>query len=288
MRKLGFVLTILLSFILCGSLELVSGDFSLQYISTFEFWFKLTANLTANFLVLYTVADKDIVDSYEKNKTIVDNDRELRETVDTSVYPDFDEYLAIENKQRKIIAWKAYISHQIFKLEKKAKLKDNEIYWYGTEEEKKENKYCKKRKQLEFKMSDEYINRNIIFIKIRYYKLKKYVVLTGCEQQSKEYRLTTNRSWKIINDNKYRFLISTAFTMFLSSFIPDIKDFTYATAIVFACKIFILTWNLFVGKNYAISYQRNTIIPDQKYRKDVLTKYLIWRKNNTKELSNQC
>ena len=284
MRKIGFVLTILLSFVLCGSLELVSGGFNLQYLETAEYWFKLVANLTANFIVLYTVADKDIVDSYEKNEEIVKNDKELKEAVETGVYPDFDEYLALENKNRKIVAWKAYIAHKIFKLEKKAKLKDNEVYWYGTDEEKAENKYCKKRKQLEFKMSDEYVNRNIIFIKIKYYKLKKYVVLTGCEQNSNEYKLTTNRSWKIINDNKYRFLISTAFTVFLSSFIPDMKDFTYATLIVFACKIFILTWNLFVGKNYAVSYQRNTILPDQKYRKDILTKYFIWRKNKQKEV----
>lgn len=277
-RKIGFVLTILFSFILIGLLEFVSCGFSLEYLTTFEFWFKLTTCTFANFLILYTTADKDITDSYEKNEEICKTENSLKSIIKTSVYPDFDDYLSELNRKRKADAWKDKISRKISKLDKKANLKDNETLWYGTEEQKSENLYCKKRKQLEYKMSDEYINKHILFIHIKYNKLKKYVILTGCDQRADDYKLTTNQGWRIIKDNKYRIFMSMVITLTLASLIPDLKTFTWVALIIFGFKLLVLLYNFISGKQYAIHYQRNIILPDFKYREDIIIDYLKWKK----------
>jgi hypothetical protein len=68
-------------------------------------------------------------------------------------------------------------------------------------------------------------------------------------------------------------------TLTLSSLIPDLKDFTWVMLIVFGFKVFILAYNFIVGKQYAIHYQRYIILPDFKYREDIIIDYLKWKKN---------
>lgn len=86
---------------------------------------------------------------------------------------DFPDYIEnVKNREIKIEAYKNKINVQITKLESKAKPMDRALYF--TKDEKKyemrdNNPYCIKRKDLEYKKSDEYIEANYDYLDITGY-----------------------------------------------------------------------------------------------------------------------
>lgn len=86
---------------------------------------------------------------------------------------DFPDYIEnVKNREIKIEAYKKKINAQIKKLESKAKAIDRALYF--TKDEKKfelrdKNTYCIKRKDLEYKKSDEYIEANYEYLDVTGY-----------------------------------------------------------------------------------------------------------------------
>ena len=106
----------------------------------------------------------------------VDSDKQLEEKKNTYNALNknknelvFNKYvIEVFNPKQKKIAYKAYINRKIYWLNKFAKNKSKLLYSNGTEEEKAKDKYCIKRAELERLKSDEYIDKNIESIVIKY------------------------------------------------------------------------------------------------------------------------
>ena len=158
--------------------------------------------------------------------------------------------------------------------------KDREILWFGTEEQKQENKYCRKRTNLLYKLSDEFINKNIAFLRVKYVKLRRYEVTHGCKQKYDNYKLTTKRNFKIAVDNLPKIMQSLAFVLMISTFMFDYKEFTVLVLISFAVKLGSLCLSIYNGIAYGVSYVANTLLPDFQYRLNVIINYLNWKIKN--------
>ena len=133
---------------LVGLLELVALGFDPSELENPSWWAKLFFNILANFVILYSVAYDKIINSYKKNPEIVSRKHQIEKEVRETIRADFDDYIKEDNKQRKIDAWKDYITKKIAKLEKRRTRRNHEIVDYGKTKDIKNNKYYKKRKYL--------------------------------------------------------------------------------------------------------------------------------------------
>ena len=278
-KKILYGMVSLLCLILIGLSEFVVAGFDTSIFCTASYWYSLIASTIACALILYSTATNDI-DNYKlKDEKLVKLKDELDDHVNKNVENDFEKFLVEENQKRKIYAWKQKISNKINRIEKFSKVKDIELYYSNEEELKKNNKYCQKRAKLEYLMSDEYINSHLYYLRVKYPKLKRYEITTGCRQKDEEYKLTTKPHLRLLVDNLPRLTMSFALVLFASSFAPDIKEFQWATIITFTMKLISLCLNFMNGKSYALFFKDEVMIPDLRYRIDKIIAYMTWKVN---------
>lgn len=280
MRKVSYVLILLSCLLLIGLTDFFLAGFNKEVLTRPSFWFSIIVSGFANYLMLVYTAVEKIDGALIKDEEVKTKKKELDDNVSKNVDTDFDDYLSIENRQRKINAWKTKISNKISKLDERTKDKDREILWFGTDEQKQENKYCRKRTNLLYKLSDEFINKNIAFLRVKYVKLRRYEVTHGCKQKYDNYKLTTKRNFKIAVDNLPKIMQSLAFVLMISTFIFDYKEFTVLVLISFAVKLGSLCLSIYNGIAYGVSYVANTLLPDFQYRLNVIINYLNWKIKN--------
>lgn len=280
MRKISYGVILLLCLVMIGLAEFFVAGFDTDVFTRPSFWFTIIACGIANYIMLSYTAIEKIDNSLEKDEVVKNKKKELEDNVSVHVDTDFDDYLSVENRQRKINAWKTKISNKIAKLDEKTKDIDREVLWFGTDEDKENNSYCRERKALLYKLSDEYINRNIAFLRVKYVKLRRYEVTHGCKQKYDNYKLTTRRNLKIAIDNLPKIMQSLAFILMISTFTFDYKEFSILVLISFVIKLGSLCINIYNGITYGTSYITNTLLPDFQYRLNVIINYLNWKLKN--------
>lgn len=77
-------------------------------------------------------------------------------------------FLTYLTKNKKKLAYIASINKKIYWLNKFSKNRDKLLWDSDKEEEKSKNRYCRKRKELEELKTDEYIEKNLDTLKVRY------------------------------------------------------------------------------------------------------------------------
>lgn len=288
MKKLSYGVILLACLVLIGLADFFIADFNPEIFTTANFWFTILACALANYIMVTYTAIGRIDNALIKDKNVVEKKEELTKTVETNVETDFDDYLSVANRERKIRAWKKKISNKIAKLDEHSKDRDRETYWYGNEEEKNTNKYCIRRKSLAEKLEDEYINKNIAYLRVRYVKLRRYEVTHGCKQKYDDYKLTTKRNRKVMLDSLPRTMRSISLILVVSSFAFDYREFSVLTLIQFFIRLSTLCISIYTGLSYAENFISDTLIPDMQYRLNVIINYLTWKVKNKqkKEVDN--
>lgn len=291
LKKILYGTISLLCVILIGLSEFVVAGFDTKIFYTAGYWYSLIASTVACALILYSTATNDISNYKTKDEKVIDLKNELDNHVANNVENDFEKFLVEENQKRKIYAWKQKINRKINRLERFTKAKNIELFYSNDESLKKDNKYCQKRAKLEYLISDEYINTHVYYLRVKYPKLKRYEITTGCRQKDEEYQLTTRPYLRVFIDNLPRLAMSFGLVLFASSFAPDIKEFQLATVITFTIKLISLCLNFINGKSYAVYFKDEVMIPDLRYRIDKIIAYMTWKvnllKNKTGGVKNE-
>jgi hypothetical protein len=278
-KKILYGMISLLCLVLVGLSEFVIAGFDTRIFYSASYWYSLIASTIASALILYSTATNDIDNYKVKDEQVLKLKSELDNQVNNNVENDFEKFLVEENQKRKIYAWKQKVSNKINRIERFARVKDIELYYSNEEELKKDNKYCQKRAKLEHLMSDEYIYTHLYYLRVKYPKLKRYEITTGCRQKDEEYQLTTKPHLRVLVDNLPRLAMSFGLILFASSFAPDIKEFQWATIITFTIKLISLCLNFMNGKGYALYFKDEVMIPDLRYRIDKIIAYMTWKVN---------
>lgn len=278
LKKFTYIVNAILGFLLIGGTLFVTADFDISIFTTADFWWQLIGANIANILLLHTTAKMDIDKANDTDSIVLGKKKDIADTVNGSVQNDFDDFLAEENLKRKTIAWKDYIHNKIAILDKRASTKNLEVLQNGTPEQKKKNRYCRKREKLSSKLDEEYIFKNLVYLRVDYVKLKRYEITNGCKQNKTNYELTTNISKKILKDSLPKYAFSFGITLFASTFSNlFLKQFTVATLIVFVVKLISLFISIFSGKDYAKDFISTTLVGDLQFRRDILTQYIDWK-----------
>lgn len=291
LKKILYGTISLLCILLIGLSEFVVAGFDTSIFRTAGYWYSLIASNVACALILYSTATNDISNYKTKDEKVINLKNELDTHVANNVENDFEKFLVEENQKRKIYAWKQKINSKINRLERFTKAKNIELFYSNDESLKKDNKYCQKRAKLEYLISDEYINTHVYYLRVKYPKLKRYEITTGCRQKDEEYQLTTRPYLRVFIDNLPRLAMSFGLVLFASSFAPDIKEFQLATIITFTIKLISLCLNFINGKSYAVYFKDEVMMPDLRYRIDKIIAYMTWKvnllKNKTGGVKNE-
>jgi hypothetical protein len=280
--KIPFVILCLLIVIIIGGYQLIEADYDFSILLSFKFWQDILIMQFANIMIIWGKSKLDIDTYIVTDKDVIDKTNKIKEVVNSSVENDIDDYLSQENKKRKIKVWKNKINNKTIKLDKRAKIKDKELYKLGKEEEKQKNRYCRKKTKLEKYISDEWIEKNIQYLKVKYIPLRRYEITTGANQKEEYYRLTGNISGKILKDSIPRLLISLSMLLIFLSIQPELSDFSIGVLFMITVKLFSITYNFMLARDYAKNFIPTIYLSDLQYRRDVLADYLSWKLKNKK------
>lgn len=153
-----------------GCFDFLHLSFHFEYLADANFWFSVGTKAIAD-ICAYNVGINVIIDDViKRNKTLC----RLKETYDNlNAYKetdDFEKFIQDYNRECKIAQFKSEINYKIYKLNKRSKRSDRLLYSSktATEDEKKKNKYCVARYELDQLKSDEFINENIDALSVKY------------------------------------------------------------------------------------------------------------------------
>lgn len=163
------VLLLILILVVEGCFNFLTFEFKFDKLVNLGFWTNIATKVVL--LVLVKMWVMSIFIDIARNKNIdlkfqKQVNEKLLETKDDK-FPQWVEN--VENREIKIEFYKRRINKKLAKLEHKAKPRDRALYFSENEEVKATNKYCKKRKELEYLLSDEYIENNYQWLDIKVY-----------------------------------------------------------------------------------------------------------------------
>lgn len=148
-------------------------DFVNHYDQSIAFWTRVVAKTIAG-VCAYNIGmninwDRELSKAVILQGLIAEYDRLMKFKDDKT----FDFFVInVFNRRSKELAWIDKINEKIHRLNKHAKNSDLVMYSIGSEEDKKRNRYCVKRNELEYLKSKEYIENNIDSLKVKYFKVE--------------------------------------------------------------------------------------------------------------------
>ena len=167
-----FVLLIII-FAIFGCFDFLNMSFKFESLATAKFWTKVIAKAIAGAICAYNLGinfvwDRDI----EKDQMLKENAQKYERLLKLKDDKTFNYFvLNVFNREEKIRAYISSINKQIYRLNLFSRKKDKLLFSSDNEEDnerKLNNKYCKKRQELENLKTKDYIDKNIDSIEVKY------------------------------------------------------------------------------------------------------------------------
>lgn len=289
-NTLSTILLILI-FAVEGCFNFLTFEFNISLLFTIGFWVKIGVKILLLNLVKIWVMSIFINVARTKNKDLLYN-KSVNERLLQSKDNDFPYWVEnIENKDIRIAFYKTLINKKLFKLEKRASVKDRMLYYSDKETLKEVNKYCVKKQQLEYLLSDKYIEENVNYL--NFSKCPKIdAAIFDCP--------VTNENINI----KYQFSAKTKSAIFASLLVASCMFFLIQTIwnsvelfrndesllVVVASLIMdavFLLWQGLTGINTAFNIVESQEVLPYVNRNRVLEKYLYYKNQDKIEATKK-
>lgn len=155
-------------FAVFGCFDFLTLTFTIENILTLEFWATIISKTIAGVCAFNIGINIAWELEIKKNELLIDLKTEYNRLVKFIDDKTFEYYVInVFNKKEKKAAWIDKVNRKIYILNKFSKHKD-QILYNTDSPEKETNKYCIKRKELETIKTDEYIDKNIDGLPVRY------------------------------------------------------------------------------------------------------------------------
>jgi hypothetical protein len=269
-----FVLLYALSFLVVGLFNFVTVDVRTDILASPEFWNKTISQNLANLIVFSTTIGLYNRKYIEEDQDYLHMDKVVTTAVRQDIESDFGQWVFDKNKIEKKKAYKEKINAKIAKEEVKANAEDLKAWFYGTEQEKKVNRYCIRRNKLLSLISEERLDKYIISIKVDYDEVNRSFIESGESKETKKQNQKLAGPGKIVKDNAPNFSLGLAFVIFINSFLysPAEVDAAFWFQVFFS--LVILVYMFIMGKNYAGNYMKKVLIVDLQTRFNIIRDYL--------------
>jgi hypothetical protein len=273
-RALPYVVLYIAAVAIVGLFNLLTVEYYDTALSSAEFWNRVISQNLANLLVMIATISMYIVKYSETDKEYTG----LKGTVDSSVRKDLDSefgtWVFNKNKLEKIEAYRARIQSKITREELKAKTKDIETWYFGTDEAKRKNRYCRRRINLEESIKIERLEKLILAIKVDYDAIDRSFVETGEVIKGDKKLARQDTLGRKIKDNYAQFLFAVGGAAFFNAFIytADLMDTAFWFKL--ATSLFLLSSMFLNGREYARNYVKQVMIVDLNTRYNIIKDYL--------------
>lgn len=173
--NIALLFVILLVF---GCLDFATLTFHFEYILTASYWATVGSKVIAG-MCAFNIGINLMYDAEVKKNAVL---AELIEKYDELIKRkqlDFEYYVVhVFNPAEKKKAYISQINRKIYLLNKVSRAKDRLLYSSDlkeNQEKKKHNKYCIKRQELEDLKKDDFIEKNLASLKVKYYEVDPVV-----------------------------------------------------------------------------------------------------------------
>jgi hypothetical protein len=288
-----YIIVYVATMLLIGFGVLISADFEWSVFGTSMFWFTTGSTSIATILVFVArFLQKSQAKQKPKYVTIVENDIIREQELDTDFTKsekifsafaeqdnhDLEDFLRLENLERKIDEWKGHISERIDKHLSKQKPND----YVALANKDITNKWVLKYNRLKEKLSDTWIATNIDEINIQYDIVTRSLITNGClipknrRRKSRKDYVVVKKGQKVFRDIAPKYLLSFAFVIFMSAFILDAVKGDVANWTQFAFKLLVLAVNFAQGDDYANVFHKEVTMNNVQFRLEMIKKYKQW------------
>ena len=273
-RALPYAILYIAAVAIVGLFNILTIEYQDEILKSAEFWNRVISQNLANLLVLISTVSMYISKFAESDKEYTG----LKETVDTSVRSDLDSgfgtWVFNRNKAEKINAYKVKIQNKINKEELKAQPKDIEVWYFGSEDDKKKNRYCRRRLNLEASLNNERLDKMILALRVDYDEIDRSFVETG-EVIKGEKKLTRQDTLgRKIKDNYAQFLFAVGGAAFFNAFVYSADLLDAAFWFKLATSLFLIVSMFLNGREYARNYVKQVMVVDLNTRYNIIKDYL--------------
>lgn len=296
---IDFVL-LLIIFAVFGCFDFLTLTFKFETLATAKFWSKVIAKAIAGSICAYNLGinfvwDRDI----EKDKILDENAKKYERLLKLKDDKTFNYFVInVFNKEEKKRAYISQINAKIYKLNLISSKKDKLLYSSDNESDKelkKTNKYCIKRQELEDLKAEDYINKNIDSIDIKYNEVDPQVFsmeITG-QPNYKGTKTKGNISRGKILSTSNGLLSMLLCTMFITIIGLDANQQQFESQMVafwhyvlsMAEDVGIIAWQVLRGIWESPKLISQEITQPLVGRNKVLTEYVEWCAENKIESS---
>ena len=282
-RVAPYVLLYLLSFAVVGLFNFVSASIRTDILTSAEFWNKTISQSLANLIVFSTTIGLFNRKNIEEDKTYLELDDMVTKAVRQDIQSDFGQWVFDKNKIEKKRAYIEKIKGIISKEEIKAKAVDLNVWYNGTDKDKKRNKYCKRRNRLLRLIDEKRLDKYIVSMKVDYDEINRSFIESGEKKDIKKQNQKLAGLGKIVKDNAPNFSLGMGFVIFINSFIytVNVSDVAFWFQVFFS--LVILLYMFIMGRTYADSYMKKVLIVDLQTRFNIIRDYLS---DKVKEVKN--
>ena len=273
-RVAPYVVLYLLSFAVVGLFNFVSASIRTDILTSAEFWNKTISQSLANLIVFSTTIGLFNRKNQEEDKAFLELDDMVTKAVRQDIQSDFGQWVFDKNKIEKKRAYIEKIKGIISKEEIKAKAVDLNIWYNGTDKDKKRNKYCKRRNRLLRLIDEKRLDKYIVSMKVDYDEINRSFIESGEKKDIKKQNQKLAGLGKIVKDNAPNFSLGMGFVIFINSFIytVNVGDVAFWFQVFFS--LVILLYMFIMGRTYADSYMKKVLIVDLQTRFNIIRDYL--------------
>lgn len=282
-RMAPYIVLYVLSFLVVGFFNFVTAEVRTDILSSAEFWNKTISQNLANLIVFSTTISLYNRRNMEDDTDFIQMDKTVTTAVREDLQSDFGQWVFDKNKIEKKRAYIEKINGKIAKGELKAKPEDLKVWYYGTNKEKQDNDYCKKRNKLLSLIDEKRLQKYIISMKVDYDEINRSFIESGEAKETKKQNQKLAGVGKIVKDNAPNFSLGMGFVIFINSFIytANVSDVAFWFQVFFS--LVILVYMFIMGKNYADNYMKKVLIVDLQTRFNIIRDYLS---DKVKEVKN--
>ena len=273
-RVAPYVLLYLLSFAVVGLFNFVSASIRTDIITSSEFWNKTISQSLANLIVFSTTIGLFNRKNQEEDKAFLELDDMVTKAVRQDIQSDFGQWVFDKNKIEKKRAYIEKIKGIISKEEIKAKAVDLNVWYNGTDKDKKRNGYCRRRNRLLRLIDEKRLDKYIVSMKVDYDEINRSFIESGEKKDIKKQNQKLAGLGKIVKDNAPNFSLGMGFVIFINSFIytVNVSDVAFWFQVFFS--LVILLYMFIMGRTYADSYMKKVLIVDLQTRFNIIRDYL--------------
>ena len=273
-RVAPYVLLYLLSFAVVGLFNFVSASIRTDILTSAEFWNKTISQSLANLIVFSTMIGLYNRKNQEEDKAFLELDDMVTQAVRQDIQSDFGQWVFDKNKIEKKRAYIEKIKGIIAKEEIKAKATDLNVWYNGTDKDKKRNGYCRRRNRLLSYIDEKRLDKYIVSMKVDYDEINRSFIESGEKKDVKKQNQKLAGLSKIVKDNAPNFSLGMGFVIFINSFIytVNVSDVAFWFQVFFS--LVILLYMFIMGRTYADSYMKKVLIVDLQTRFNIIRDYL--------------